>query len=81
MIDFKVHRATAVVAALFLVFWAADLHARTGAPGFRAIAFYTGKSDKAHISFAKETSGWRNMPRGTALWALEKNHARSAGRR
>jgi len=58
MIDSKTRRATAVMAAFLLVFCAAGLHAQTGAPGFRAIAFYTGKAHNAHISFVKEANRW-----------------------
>jgi len=32
--------------------------ALAGSPGFKVISFYTGKEDKAHISFVKEANGW-----------------------
>jgi hypothetical protein len=32
--------------------------AQTNPPAFKVIAFYTGKSDKAHISFVKEANRW-----------------------
>jgi len=34
------------------------LHAEDAAPKFKVIAFYTGKSDLAHISFVKEANRW-----------------------
>ena len=34
------------------------LHAEEAAPKFHVIAFYTGKSDLAHISFVKEANRW-----------------------
>lgn len=32
--------------------------AQTNVPRFKAIAFYTGKSDKAHVSFVREANRW-----------------------
>jgi uncharacterized protein len=37
---------------------ALSLQAQTNSPRFRVIAFYTGKSDKAHISFVGEANRW-----------------------
>src|SRR5690242_8907792 len=34
------------------------LHAEDALPKFKVIAFYTGKSDLAHISFVKEANRW-----------------------
>ena len=35
-----------------------NVHAQTTPPRFSVIAFYTGKSDKAHISFVAEANRW-----------------------
>lgn len=35
-----------------------ELHAETTAPRFHVIAFYTGKNDRAHISFVREANEW-----------------------
>ena len=43
-------------AGLVLAFFA--LNARAAEPAFKAIAFYTGRSDQAHISFVREASQW-----------------------
>jgi hypothetical protein len=32
--------------------------AQTNTPRYKVIAFYTGKSDKAHISFVREANRW-----------------------
>lgn len=37
---------------------AAGVPAQTNSPRFRVIAFYTGKSDPAHISFVREANRW-----------------------
>ncbi len=37
---------------------ALGLQAQTNSPRFRVIAFYTGRSDKAHISFVGEANRW-----------------------
>src|SRR5436305_12346624 len=34
------------------------IKAEPRAPQFKAIAFYTGKSDKAHLSFLREANQW-----------------------
>ena len=34
------------------------LEAQSPAPKFKAVAFYTGKNDQAHISFAREANRW-----------------------
>jgi uncharacterized protein len=39
-------------------FCALSLHAQTNPPRFKVIAFYTGKSDQAHISFVEEANRW-----------------------
>lgn len=46
-------------ASLFLIIflWVNLLHAQTG-PAFKVIAFYTAKSDQAHISFVHEANAW-----------------------
>jgi hypothetical protein len=48
----------AVAAFLLAGFYTAGLQAQTKAPRFKVLAFYTGKSDKAHISFVKEANRW-----------------------
>jgi uncharacterized protein len=59
MIDFRLRRIITGVAAFSLVcFCAAGLQAQIREPRFRAIAFYTGKNDKAHISFVEEANRW-----------------------
>jgi hypothetical protein len=35
-----------------------NLPAQTPPPAFKAVAFYTGKSDQAHISFVREANRW-----------------------
>ncbi len=42
--------------------------AQTNPPAFKVIAFYTGKSDKAHISFVKEANRW--FPRMAAEYGF-----------
>jgi uncharacterized protein len=39
-------------------FCSLSIQAQTNPPGFRVIAFYSGKSDKAHISFVAEANRW-----------------------
>ena len=34
------------------------LHAENPAPKFKVLAFYTGKEDRAHISFVQEANRW-----------------------
>jgi len=59
MIDFGVNRTkTGVAAFLLACSCAAGLQAQTSPHEFRAIAFYTGKNDKAHISFVNEANRW-----------------------
>jgi len=41
-----------------LCFYGISIIAQTNSPQFTVIAFYTGKSDKAHISFVKEANQW-----------------------
>jgi uncharacterized protein len=50
--------AARVIAACLLYFCAAGLRAQGGAASFKAIAFYTGKHDAAHISFVHEANKW-----------------------
>jgi uncharacterized protein len=40
------------------ILWAGGLNAQSAAPQFKVIAFYTGKNDLAHISFAHEANRW-----------------------
>ncbi|HEX3797445.1 MAG TPA: ThuA domain-containing protein [Verrucomicrobiae bacterium] len=40
------------------IFLAANLRADTNTPGFKVIAFYTGRDDKAHVSFDHEANKW-----------------------
>ena len=59
MIDSRSNRAGTRLAAFFLAcFCAVSMCAQTNPPKFRVIAFYTGKSDKAHISFVREANRW-----------------------
>ena len=47
------------LATLFLAgLCAAGAQAQTNAPRFKVLAFYTGKNDKAHVSFVKEANRW-----------------------
>jgi uncharacterized protein len=65
--------------ALFSLAWLCtlSLEAQTNSPRFKVIAFYTGKSDKAHVSFVREANRWfpaRAVERGftydaTTNWA------------
>jgi hypothetical protein len=41
-----------------LVLCCLRLQAQTPPPPFKVIAFYTGKSDQAHISFVREANPW-----------------------
>jgi len=47
---------TAVAAFCVACFCAVSLFAQTAAPKFRAIAFYNGRSETAHLSFVKEAN-------------------------
>ena len=59
MIDSRPNRAGIGLAAFFLAcFCAVSIFAQTNPPRFNVIAFYTGKSDKAHISFVREANRW-----------------------
>lgn len=49
--------ATPAFACLALL-GAGHLYAQTPVPRFRVIAFYTGKNDRAHISFVREANEW-----------------------
>jgi hypothetical protein len=51
------HIKTVAVLALYLLSHAYS-HAQTDKPKFRVLAFYTGKSDLAHISFVHEANTW-----------------------
>ena len=44
--------------APLLNFCAVSIFAQTNTPKFKVIAFYTSKSDKAHISFVREANRW-----------------------
>jgi hypothetical protein len=50
-----VRRASAIGA---IILCSVSLHAQSPPPEFKVIAFYTGKSDQAHISFVKEANRW-----------------------
>ena len=64
---------------LFKSFWAVSLacltlQVQSAESNFKVIAFHTGKSDQAHISFVKEANqwfpGWAGNPTGTIQpWA------------
>jgi len=59
MTDSRSKRAGIVLAACYLAcFCAVSIFAQTNPPKFNVIAFYTGKSDKAHISFVREANQW-----------------------
>ncbi len=47
-----------LLSGLLLIFLIQDLQAQNPGPKFRVIAFFTGKSDKAHISFIGEAVKW-----------------------
>ncbi|SPE50465.1 conserved exported hypothetical protein [Verrucomicrobia bacterium] len=57
MISFAkvVRRVLSIVA---IVVCAAGARAQAPAPGFTVVAFYTGRSDPAHISFVREANRW-----------------------
>ena len=44
--------------AVLTLLGAASALAQTNVPRFRVIAYYTGKSDKAHVSFVREANRW-----------------------
>jgi len=54
-------RSLLVLQALFWLGQALD-----AAPAFKVIAFYTGKSDQAHISFVREANPWFEKMAGQA---------------
>ena len=56
----RIYGAALRIFALCLVgSWGVDdATARTGAPLFNVVAFYTGKNDQAHVSFAREANAW-----------------------
>jgi len=47
-----------IVALSVASLWAAAFATETPSPLFKVIAFYTGKSDQAHISFVREACHW-----------------------
>jgi uncharacterized protein len=52
-------RASILFGALLLVFhFALGAPAQTDSPRFKVLAFYTGRSDQAHISFVGEANRW-----------------------
>jgi hypothetical protein len=50
--------STLHVAALFVLLLCVSAVQAQGVPKFKAIAFYTGKNDLAHISFVREANQW-----------------------
>jgi len=55
----RLKRARTGLAAFFLAYFCAlSLRAQAEPPRFRVIAFYSGKNDKAHISFVGEANRW-----------------------
>jgi hypothetical protein len=46
--------------------WSVNLSAQSPAPQFKVVAFYTGRNDQAHISFAREANRW--FPRMAARY-------------
>jgi len=52
-----IKRATVQAAALCLL-CLASLQAQVPAPKFKVLAFYTGKEDRAHVSFVREANQW-----------------------
>ena len=50
--------AAGVAASCLACFCAVSVSAQTNLPTFKVVAFYTGKSDKAHISFVREANRW-----------------------
>lgn len=49
-------RLSRTLILLLCLFISSNVHGK--APGFRVIAFYTGKNDQAHVSFVKEANEW-----------------------
>jgi uncharacterized protein len=47
-----------LASALCLGYTCVSVYAQTNSPRFRVAAFYTGKSDQAHISFVREANRW-----------------------
>jgi len=50
--------ALRAIAFCIVCFWMTALKAQTDTPKFKVIAFYTGRDDKAHISFMHEANQW-----------------------
>ena len=55
---FAINLKTARVSIVCLFFLVYTLNAQTNTSTFNVIAFYTGKNDKAHVSFVKEANRW-----------------------
>jgi uncharacterized protein len=49
---------TGMAALCLACLFALSIQAQSKAPRFRVVAFYTGKNDKAHISFVAEANRW-----------------------
>ena len=49
---------TKLIAFFLLCLCFTNLKAQTAAPKFKVLAFYTGRDDKAHISFVQEANEW-----------------------
>ena len=47
-----------LITAVAIIFWAVGVGKAEPAAQFKVIAFYTGQSDQAHISFVKEANRW-----------------------
>ena len=52
------HMETGLVALGLACVWALSIPAQANSPRFKVIAFYTGRDDKAHISFIREANRW-----------------------
>jgi len=50
--------AATVFAFCLFCFWLSPSNAQVTTPKFKVIAFYTGREDKAHISFVHEANAW-----------------------
>jgi hypothetical protein len=55
---FTKHYLLALFTVLLVAFYGNGVQAQGARPKFKVIAFYTGKSDLAHISFVHEANRW-----------------------
>src|SRR5262249_39110661 len=62
-------RATVFCAAIICA--ASAVNAQSAAPRFKVVAFYTGTSDQAHISFVREANRWFPAKAATCGFSYE----------